>query len=141
MRFVFDTNLVISAILFADSKASRALRFAWRMGVILMSVDTLAELSEVLHRPKFNRYVLAEERELFLTALVKQVEFIEITTRFNTCRDPKDDKFLDLAVSGKADYLVSGHDDLLTLKTFHDVLIVTVNDFLNLLRYSDSHPK
>ncbi|MCX6048106.1 MAG: putative toxin-antitoxin system toxin component, PIN family [Chloroflexi bacterium] len=90
MRFVFDTNLVISAILFTDSKPDQAFRF---------------------------------------------------TTSIHACRDPKDDKFLDLAVSGKADYLISGDNDLLTLKTFQNVLIVTVNDYLNLLGYSDSQPK
>lgn len=58
-------------------------------------------------------------------------EEVEIIERFNVCRDPKDNCFLDLAVNGKADFLITGDDDLLVLNSFQDVEIMTAVAFVN----------
>jgi putative PIN family toxin of toxin-antitoxin system len=71
---------------------------------VFVSPSTLEELAEVLQREKFDRYVTTAEREEFLQAFVKRVTFIEPTEEIRICRDAKDDKFLELAVSGGATY-------------------------------------
>lgn len=132
-RCVFDTNVLISALLFAESKPAQAFFFALRNGEVLVSADVVSELDEVLGREKFRRYVTEEERERFLRSLLRETRLVEIREKFTACRDPKDDKFLELAVNGSADCIVSGDDDLLTLNPFRDVAILTPKDFLDAL--------
>jgi putative PIN family toxin of toxin-antitoxin system len=116
--------------LFEHSKPGQALRRALRRGRVLLSSPTLEELAEVLQREKFERYVTAAECEEFLVAFVERVLFMEPTEEVHACRDAKDDKFLELAVSGRATYIISGDDDLLVLHPFRDIAIVTAAEFL-----------
>src|SRR4029453_18754516 len=111
-RYVLDTNTLVSAVLFEHSLPGQALRRALKRGEILVSPATLEELAEVLQREKFDRYVTAAEREEFLEAFVERATFIETTEEIRICRDAKDDKFLELAISGRAVYLISGDRDL-----------------------------
>ena len=75
------------------------------------------ELEQVLARPKFNRYITKEERNDFLVDLSETVQFIKVTEQINECRDSKDNKYLELAVSGKAECIVTGDDDLKRAKS------------------------
>jgi putative PIN family toxin of toxin-antitoxin system len=68
----------------------------------LLSLPVLTEFNEVFSRKRFDKYLLEEERVLFLAALVREAELVEITKVITACRDPKDDKFLELAVCGNA---------------------------------------
>jgi putative PIN family toxin of toxin-antitoxin system len=129
-RYVFDTNTLVSAILFEHSTPGQALRRALKQGEILVSPATLEELAEVLQREKFNRYVTAAEREEFLETFIERATFIEPTEEIRICRDAKDDKFLELAVSGGAIYLISGDRDLRSLNPFRETAIVTAAEFL-----------
>jgi len=129
-RCVFDTNTLVSALLFERSTPGEAVRWALQNGEILISPSTLEELAEILQREKFDRYVTPSEREEFLEAFVEGATFIEPTEVIRACRDPKDDKFLELAVSGEADYVVTGDADLLDLNPFRDISIVTPAEFL-----------
>jgi putative PIN family toxin of toxin-antitoxin system len=134
LRFVFDTNTLISALLFTESKPRQVFQLALQSGDVLLSQATIKELSDVLSRKKFDRYVLKEEREEFLTALIAQVVLIEPSEKVSICRDPKDNQFLELAISGKADFIVSGDDDLLELNPFREVRILNPADFLQVLQ-------
>ena len=129
-RYVLDTNTLVSALLFEHSTPGQAFRRALKRGEILVSPSTLEELAEVLQRKKFDRYVTATEREEFLEAFVERATFIEPTEELRICRDAKDDKFLELAVSGRAAYLISGDDDLRSLNPFRGIDIVTAAEFL-----------
>ena len=129
-RYVLDTNILVSAVLFEHSSPGQALRRALKRGEVLVSPSTLEELAEVLQREKFDRYVTTAEREEFLQAFVKRVTFIEPTEEIRICRDAKDDKFLELAVSGGATHLISGDDDLRSLNPFRGIAIVTAAEFL-----------
>jgi putative PIN family toxin of toxin-antitoxin system len=129
-RYVFDTNTLISAALFERSTPGQALRWALRHGQVLTSPDTLDELVEVLARDNFDRYLTAEEREAFLEALVERVEVIEPVEETEACRDPGDNKFLELAMEGGAEAIVSGGKDLLALHPFRTVSIVTPSALL-----------
>ena len=130
VRYVFDTNVIVSAILFETSKPAQALRYALTNGEVLLSLDLLEELNEVLGRERFDRYVTSEEREEFLEALVERAILVEITENVQVCRDPKDNQVLDLALNGEARYIISGDRDLLILHPFRDVMVITVDEFL-----------
>lgn len=129
-RYVLDTNTLVSAVLFAHSTPGQTLRRALKQGEVLVSSSTLEELAEVLQREKFDRYVTAAEREEFLAAFVERATFMEPTVEIRICRDAKDDKFLELAVSGGATYLISGDNDLRSLNPFRGIAIVTAAEFL-----------
>ena len=131
-RCVFDTNSVVSAALFADSVPARALMLALRLRVVLMSQDLADELADVLARPRFIRYSSLQERKTLLDNLMQQTEWVQITERVQACRDPNDDKILELAVNGRADYIVTGDDDLLVMNPFRRIAIVTPAEFLTI---------
>jgi uncharacterized protein len=130
LRFVFDTNTIVSALLLPDSKPRQALDRAQDRGKILISMPALLELNEVITRNKFDQYVSEQKRKEFLAALVKQAEFLEVTEQITECRDAKDNKFLELAVCGSADCIISGDGDLLVLHPFRGISILQSGDFL-----------
>ena len=100
--------------------------------MILVSGALVGELSRVLGRDRFDRYVTREERDEFLESLIRESNLIEITEAVQVCRDPKDDQVLELAVNGNATYIVTGDADLLVLNPFRGVEIVTPAEFLKL---------
>ena len=129
-RTVLDTNAIVSALLFNESAPGRALINALDTGAILVSATLAQELQDVLNRPRFDRYVTREERDEFLMAFMREAELVEITETVAACRDPKDNQILELAVSGNADYIVTGDDDLLVLNPFRDIAIIAPADFV-----------
>lgn len=132
LRFVFDTNVLVSALMFSRSTPRSAWNKARQNGVVLMSVDTIAELHAVLHRPKIIAYVPLAESTAFLEEIAAQAELVTITERVGRSDDPKDDKFLDLAFNGRADYLVTGdHKHLRKLGTFRGTRIVTARELVD----------
>ena len=129
-RFVFDTSVLVSAVLIEDSHPAQAFRKARQIGKILLSLPTAEELNEVMGREKFNRYLTAEDRERFVAAFIRAARFIEITEQISACRDSKDDKFLELAVCGHAACIITGDKDLLALHPFREIPILSVGQFL-----------
>ncbi|ASC73547.1 hypothetical protein XM38_045150 [Halomicronema hongdechloris C2206] len=123
---------MVSALLFKDSIPGRALYFALAHGNILISSETITELIEVINRRKFDKYLTNDEREEFLESLLVRAELVEVLEDLKICRDPKDDKFLNLASSGEANFIVTGDDDLLILKSYRDIPILNAKDFLEL---------
>ena len=130
MAVVFDTNVLISAALFAASKPSLAVRWAAANEPILASVATLSELASTMEQPKFDRYVSRVTRREFLAFIHATVQFVTIRDTIRACRDPADDKFLEVAVNGEADALVTGDADLLVLSPFEGIPILTPIDWL-----------
>src|SRR6266849_10889771 len=117
-RTVVDTNVLVSAVLLPRSVPRQAFDRASEQGRLLISEATVAELDEVLRRPRFNKYVREEKRLEFLATLIREAELIEISEVVTDCRDPKDNKFLELAVSGRAERIITGDEDLLVLHPF-----------------------
>src|SRR5438093_13378347 len=114
-RTVIDTDVAVSAVLLPRSVPRQAFDAAAAHGKLLVSEATVAELDEVLRRPKFNKYVPEEKRLEFLAALVQEADQVDVTEEITACRDAKDNKFLELAVSGKASHIITGDPDLLVL--------------------------
>jgi uncharacterized protein len=132
LRCVFDTNVLVSALLLSDSKPRHALELALQEGRILLSFAALAELYEVLSRKRFRRYVDEEDIRSFLAALTREAEWVDVDVQITACRDTKDDKFLELAVSGQGTHIVTGDSDLLALNPFRGIQILPPHLFLNL---------
>ncbi len=129
-RVVFDTSTLISAALRVDSPPALAFRKALASLEICTSPDTLRELQTVLSRAKFDRYLDRSERSVFLELYRKFATSCDVREGIRACRDPKDDKFLALAVSCKAGVLVSSDRDLLDMHPFREIAIATPADFL-----------
>ncbi|GBO53861.1 hypothetical protein APA_1809 [Pseudanabaena sp. lw0831] len=116
--------------MFPRSLPRQAFNLAYATGKILVSSATVRELEEILSRKKFEKYFSMEERIKFVAKFFADAEIIEIRETISVCRDRKDDKFLEVAVNGKADYLITGDRDLLVLHPFRDIQILTPADFL-----------
>jgi len=101
-RFVFDTNAIVGAVLLPKSKPRKAFDKANQNGKLLVSNEVIEELNDVLRRGDFEKYVTEALRVEFLAALLRDAELVRITENVKACRDPRDDKFLSLAISGNA---------------------------------------
>jgi uncharacterized protein len=129
MRVVIDTGVFISAAIKAQSVPSIAVYQADQRGVLLKSRATETELMEVIDRPYLARLISPAARNR-IVQLMTRAELITVTERFAACRDPKDDKFLELVVNGHADLIVSGDADLLVLNPFRGIPIVSPATFV-----------
>ena len=129
-RFVVDTNVIVSALMFPKSIPRQAFDRAKSQGILLTSAAIILELNEVLSRKRFERYFSTEERVQFLSKFLADAEIVEITETIQFCRDRKDDKFLELAVNGNADCIITGDQDLLVLHPFRNINIISPNEFL-----------
>jgi uncharacterized protein len=134
-RIVIDTNVFISALLIKKSVPFQVFSIAFEQGIILYSDATFTELQQVIFRRKFDRYLTSEERSIFLVKFANELEYIEIKEEIQVCRDAKDDKFLELAVNGNADLVVTGDVDLLVLNPFREIEIITPEVFTS--RFKD----
>ena len=101
--------------------------------IILFSDGLFSELIEVLNRPKFKKYFSESAIQNVISLLNEKVELIEINFHFDNCRDKKDNFILDLAVSGNANYLVTGDSDLLILNPFENVEIISYQYFQDIV--------
>ncbi|SRR5258708_6909681 len=129
-RIVVDTNVFVSAIALPLSVPRQAVDKALDHGVLLFSDATMTELAEVLSRSKFDQYSGIEERLLFLGQLRSTAEFVPIIQLVRECRDPKDDKFLELALNGRADVIITGDADLLALHPWREIGILRSAGYL-----------
>jgi putative PIN family toxin of toxin-antitoxin system len=133
MRVVVDTNVFISAALKKKSQPAIAVRTVSTADLLLKSTTTEREVFITLARPRLAPLIPPRFRD-WLHELLAAAERVTITERITACRDPKDDKFLELAVNGHADLIVSGDADLLTLNPFQGIPIVTPADFVQSAR-------
>jgi putative PIN family toxin of toxin-antitoxin system len=129
-RVVLDTNVLISGLFSTTSTPALAVEKAITTAQLVATADTLRELIEKLLLPKFDRYVRRERRDALLQRVASLVEIIEVLQPVRGSRDPKDDKFLDAAVNGRANAIVTGDRDLLDLNPFRGIAIVTPADYL-----------
>jgi len=126
---VIDTNVFISRLLLPDSAPARAAKHAIDSGIILVSEDTMNELADVLARPKLDRYLSLKTRQQFLLELGEIAQVVPIIQRIRVCRDPRDDKFLELAVNGQAELILTGDRDLRSLHPFRGIAIRSPADY------------
>ncbi len=129
-RIVADTNCLVSRLLLPSSVPGDAVRKAVDSGLLLVSEATMNELADVLARPKFDRYISLVDRQQFLRLLGRVAEFVPIVYPVRECRDSKDDKFLEVALNGRADLIISGDADLLDLHPWQGIAILSPAQYL-----------
>ena len=109
-----------------------AFKKAKSLGIILFSDATFQELQEILNRSKFDKYISVSIRTQFLAKFKLESEETEIVQMIKECRDPKDDKFLEVAINGNATHIITGDKDSLELHPFQGVDIITATQFLEI---------
>ena len=129
-RVVIDTNVLISAALDEESVPARARNHAVHHGLLIATEQTFAELTGRLLAPRFDRYVSRAKRETLLKRLQPIIEIVPVIQVVRACRDSRDDIFLEAAVNGRADAVVTGDKDLLALHPFAGIAIVTPSNYL-----------
>jgi uncharacterized protein len=129
-RVILDTNLWISFLLTKDF-AQLDMIFSDESIVLLFSQELLEEFIEVSSRQKFKKYFALTILEELLQQIRLQGEFIQVTSRIDICRDPKDNFLLSLAKDGHADYLVTGDNDLLILTKMDNTKILTFREYVS----------
>ena len=129
-RFVVDTNVLVSRLILPHSICAEALGRAESNARLLISEATLYELADVLSRPKFDRYVSLEDRKGFIERLTQIAEIVPIIQLVRECRDRKDNKFLEVALNGSADVIITGDNDLLAMNPWRGIEILSPHDYV-----------
>jgi putative PIN family toxin of toxin-antitoxin system len=135
LRAVVDTNVLISAALSATSPPARVVRHLLGHGRLVFCDETFSELETRLWRPKFDRYLSLERRRLLLHDFRAVGDWFDLPPppRPTFSRDPDDDKFIHLTLVSRADWLVSGDQDLLSLVPMEGVEILSPAEALQRL--------
>jgi len=132
---VFDVNVLVSSLIMKGKPRELWLRAKANEFTLLLSNQIVSEFIDVISRRKFAKYVKTQDVRVFLQALHQTAKFTRIKSRFKIVKaDPADDTILRTALDGKADYIVSGDNHLLSLGTFRGIEILTVDEMLTLLK-------
>jgi putative PIN family toxin of toxin-antitoxin system len=129
-RIVIDTNVLISGMLIATSTPRRAIERALSEAQLVATTETVSELLKKLMSPKFDRYVSRQRRQTLAQQMTAAIELVTVLQPVRACRDPKDDRFLEAAVNGGANVIITGDRDLLQLNPFRGIRIVTPAAYL-----------
>ena len=131
MIIVLDTSVLISAAILKASIPDLAVRKALNQNTVIRSDQVMHELATRLKKKKFDKYFRNEyERDFFVHLYILKSKLIKVTHSISICRDPSDNMFLELALSGKADAIVSSDPDLLVLNPFENIPIISPKEFL-----------
>ncbi len=129
-RVVLDTNVLISAVISLLGKPRRCVDWCIENATIVTSVGMLDELETRLERPRIVKRVPPFQRAALLITIREAALILAVTPIAPACRDPDDDIVLATAVSGNADCIVTGDDDLLVLDPFQGIRILAPAEFL-----------
>lgn len=134
-RVIFDTSTLVSAALRPNSVPRQAFLKAIAQTELCVSDATLAELREVMSRDKFDRYLERALRMQFVELYQRHARLFKVPAADEQrlqepCRDPRDNKFLALALACSADFVVSSDEDLLTLSPYRRIPVLLPRDFL-----------
>lgn len=127
---VFDASSLVGALLKANSTPERALLLARSNDTIWLSPAVESEIRGVFGRPKFRKYLDGDRAERFLDLLLVAAQSVVPNEAISDCRDPRDNKYLELALAAHADIIVSSDDDLLVLDPWRGIRIVTPADYV-----------
>ncbi|HCZ36529.1 MAG TPA: putative toxin-antitoxin system toxin component, PIN family [Cytophagales bacterium] len=129
-RVVLDTSVIVSALLKPDGKSRRVFKIVLENHKPLLSIDQLAELEIVLQKSKFEKFITLQDRFEILALLLDKGELVNVISNTSICRDESDNKFLNLAVDGKADIIITRDPDLLILADEFSIRIANPEQFL-----------
>ena len=127
-KVVIDTNIWVS-FLISDKYRKLDTLLLDNKVIILFSTELLEELNKVSTYPKLKKYFPPNAVEEMISNLGAYIDLIKVTTKTDVCRDPNDNFLLSLANDGKANFLITGDVDLLSLKVFGKTKIITLSDY------------
>ena len=127
---VIDASTIVSAALIPDSLPWRALMQARAIDILAFSEPVVSEIVEVLARPKFARRLQLPARSEFQNLLFRNAAWFEPTIRVSDCRDPKDNKYLELVLAATAGALITSDSDLRDLHPWRGIPVMTPREFL-----------
>ena len=137
MKVIIDTNIYISAFVF-DKAILNLTSFSLLKGYVCISDEIYAELIDKFLKgrvAKISKSFELARAEEFIETIKNQAHFTRVTETVTICRDPKDNKFLELAKTINAEYIISGDKDLLDLKTFENTVILKPSEFSKLYNF------
>jgi len=128
-KVIIDTNLWISFLISKNYSQLDEIIFS-RKCILIFSEELLDEFLTVIKRPKFRKFFSQVDTENLIETIQEYAEFVDVKSNVNICRDIKDNFLLSLSKDSKADYLITGDNDLLDLKKFESTKIVTMTEFI-----------
>lgn len=129
-RVIIDTNVIVSGILFKGQTIRRLLLLALNEYQLIFSQVTWDELASVLQRDSFERNMPLGARLRVLAELASLVDVVPTTSLVTDCRDPKDNKFLSLAIDADVSVIVTGDEDLKVLHPYRGIEILSPAQFM-----------
>lgn len=135
LKLVLDTNTFISAFFWEGNEAQLLRKIEEGRARLVITKEILSEIEEVIKRPKFSEVmrIANSTPDQILQKIVSLSHLIAPKIEVRVCRDEKDNKFLECAESAKAGYIISGDEDLLSLKEYKGIPIVKTRLILRLL--------
>ena len=135
MKIVFDTNILISALITTGKPKELFNKAAQGQIQLIISKSILKEFSQVTEDPRIRKYANEDDVIGFVRVINRVAKIVNVTSQFKAVKeDPDDDIVVRTAFDGKANYIVSGDKHLLSLGTFRGIKILTVDEMLTLLK-------
>jgi putative PIN family toxin of toxin-antitoxin system len=139
---VFDVNVLVSGLIVEGKPQELWLKAKAKEFILISSRQIVSEFVRVIGRRKFEKYVNENDIRLFLEDLRETAKFIRVRSQFEVVKDdPSDDVILRTVYDGKADYIVSGDNHLLSLGEFRGTKIVTVDEMMKVLEQTLNRDK
>lgn len=129
-KVILDTNLWISFLISRKLNTIDELLFHRKI-ILLFSHELIEEFINVSSRPKFKKYFSKQDILKLLSIFDTYGKLITISSSIEICRDSKDNFLLNLAIDGKADFLVTGDEDLLSLEEIEGIPILSFNQLIS----------
>ncbi len=136
LKLVLDTNTLVSAFLWDGNEAALVRKIEQGRAQLFISQEILEEFEEVLKRPRFNEVMYkasTSPEEIVQKIASMAIMIIKSPLSIAICRDKDDNKFLECAVSAKADYIISGDNDLLSIQNYQGIRIERTANILKLI--------
>ncbi len=132
-KVILDTNLWISYLI-SNNFDELDEYIENKQIVLIFSKELIEEFIDVVSRPKFKNFFTKDDIKELLLKFDLYGKIVDVNSNIQVCRDPKDNFILNLAVDSKADFLVTGDEDLLILKEVKKTKIITFNELINHLK-------
>jgi putative PIN family toxin of toxin-antitoxin system len=129
-RLIIDTNLWISFIISKKLNHLETLLLSNKI-ILIFSIELIEELNKTVNKPKLKNFFSENAIDEMLEVFEPFIDLVKIKSKVKICRDSNDDFLLALAKDGKADYLLTGDNDLLEIGKFDRTLIIKYKDFIN----------
>ena len=129
LKIILDTNILVSFLISDKLKKFDEILLKPKIQLVL-SEELITEFISVIQRPKLKSYFKGIDIDHLMALLMQHGILIQVTSTIHICRDPKDNFLLALADDSKANYLITGDKDLLSLRRVNETNIITLNQFL-----------